>query len=228
MNFVLSASLLPGDDSKTYGPDYACVDTPPCCLPGTYTNDPSHCPDSPNLCSAPSPSPSPSPFPSPIPDTSITITTAADPENDHCLDLPGGDTTNGNFVWLWQCSGGGNQDWVWDADSWSIRYALDLSKCIDIRNGIFASGTALQIWDCFDGDGLAQQAFGYDSDLSSIYVANSQGDASLCVDLAGGEYYNGAALWLWECNAAVNQAWYLWSAFGSAKTRQTSPANVTI
>merc|ERR1719409_1323026 len=30
---------------------------------------------------------------------------------DLCFDLPGGDTTNGNVIWLWDCNGTPNQEW---------------------------------------------------------------------------------------------------------------------
>jgi len=31
-----------------------------------------------------------------------------------CFDIPGGDLTNGNIVWLWDCNGSPNQQWIFE------------------------------------------------------------------------------------------------------------------
>merc|ERR1712048_1385689 len=33
-----------------------------------------------------------------------------------CLDLPGSNTDNGNFLWVWDCDGADNQQWLFDND----------------------------------------------------------------------------------------------------------------
>lgn len=77
-----------------------------------------------------------------------------------CIDLPGGDTTNGNFLWLWECNGGGNQQWL--VKDGAIRFASQPDKCIDIPGGAEKGidGNTFKptvwIWDCI---GAANQHF---------------------------------------------------------------------
>jgi len=48
--------------------------------------------------------------------STITYSSGSSPTADLCFDLPGGNTTNGNIIWLWDCNGTPNQEWdfVWD------------------------------------------------------------------------------------------------------------------
>jgi hypothetical protein len=80
-----------------------------------------------------------------------------------CLDLPGGDTTNGNFVWMWDCTGSANQLWTYDTfgkmkdypfamNPYRLRYAADPSKCIDLPGQDTSDGAQLWIWDCIGED----------------------------------------------------------------------------
>jgi len=87
-----------------------------------------------------------------------------------CLDLAGGDTTNGNAVEVWECNGLANQQWVF-GDDYHIRFFADQSKCVDA--GDMQDGTPLMIWDC---NGLSQQNWGYDSEGSrkTIYLSDSR------------------------------------------------------
>jgi len=87
-----------------------------------------------------------------------------------CLDLAGGDTTNGNAVQVWECSGLENQQWVF-GDDYHIRYFADQSKCVDA--GDMQDGTYLMIWDC---NGCPQQNWGYDSagTMKTIYLSDSR------------------------------------------------------
>jgi hypothetical protein len=68
-----------------------------------------------------------------------------------CFDLPGGDTTNGNHIQIWDCNEKSNQQWKFDG--MYIRYNATGSstpdKCIDLPGGgDAANGAKLQIWDC--------------------------------------------------------------------------------
>lgn len=63
-----------------------------------------------------------------------------------CLDMPGGDTSNGNGLWVWECNGQQSQQWWFD--EWQIMYAADNSKCVDVQAGDLSAGEALMIWDC--------------------------------------------------------------------------------
>merc|ERR1719502_669585 len=103
-----------------------------------------------------------------------------------CLDLPGGSTTNGNLLQIWNCNGLGNQRWFFNPGSWRIQYAGNPEKCIDALGG-GKYGTKLGIWDC---NGHSSQKWGYDAKMKTIYLASSA-DASLCMDLAGGQKGDG-------------------------------------
>lgn len=53
------------------------------------------------------------------------------PQDDNfCLDLPGGNAESGQPVWLWECNGLENQNWIF-ADG-SIKPTADQTKCLDI------------------------------------------------------------------------------------------------
>lgn len=65
---------------------------------------------------------------------------------------PGGDTTNGNQLQLWDCNGKKSQQWGYDAQMQTIYLAAslnqDATKCIDLRNGGSGDGVPVQIYDC--------------------------------------------------------------------------------
>jgi hypothetical protein len=78
-----------------------------------------------------------------------------------CLDLVGGDTSNGTPIWLWDCNGFENQAWTFASDSWTIVYQADTSKCIDA--GDMSDGKQLQSgivteWTSKSGDLMLTRA----------------------------------------------------------------------
>jgi len=164
-------------------------------------------------CSSPSPS-----------SPAFTITTRVDGNNKKCLDLPGGDSTPGNKLQLWDCNGNSNQRWIFGSGSWSIQYANDPSKCIDISGGLMQDGTPLQIWGC---NGAADQKWGYDATKGTIYAASSA-DASLCMDLPGSSLNDGTNLQVWGCNGHRNQQWALWNALMISNGSNTAEASLLV
>jgi hypothetical protein len=150
-------------------------------------------------CLGPIPSPSPTP-PSPTPDPGYYYQTITPSSNTGlCLDVPGGDTSNGNQLWLWECNGAESQQWRFD--EWQIRYAPDESKCIDA--GDMSDGTQLYLWDC---NGQPQQTWGFNGDASTTYLA----DTNTCLDYYGDWDSNGQPLHIWECTGDWNQEWSIW------------------
>jgi len=90
--------------------------------------------------------------------------------NGKCLDLPLGDTRNGNLLWMWDCDGLENQQWIYDTSKnknsdgfadrpYQLKYAADPSKCIDVPGGDYSDGTPLWLWDCNGEDEGGQQSF---------------------------------------------------------------------
>jgi len=132
------------------------------------------------------------------------------------LDLPGGNTNNGNLVWLWECSGSQHQSWEFDPGSWKITYKADPSKCLDIPGGDTKNGQRLQIWDC---NGHDNQKWGYDSSKKTIYSAWQ--NHVKCMDVNWGD---GTALHtliqIWDCNGHTNQQWNIASGSETAALDQ--------
>lgn len=114
-----------------------------------------------------------------------------------CLDLPAGDTSNGNAVWLWECDDGlESQAWLFDPDSWQITLAQDPGKCVGVPGDQFYNGNQLHVWDCSEVDG---QRWGYNPEQQTIYTAASY-DVKMCIDVPEAEYAAGQWLQIWDCN----------------------------
>jgi len=127
-----------------------------------------------------------------------------------CLDLPAGRTDNGNTLQIWECNGQESQLWFFDAGTYEIRYGGDETKCVYAGSSKQA-GTQLMIWEC---NQQSQQKWGYDSNKGTIFLFDSESDASLCMDLAGGKTEGGTAIQVWNCNNLWEQAWNLMSGIG--------------
>jgi len=134
---------------------------------------------------------------------------------DYCLDLAGGKTDKGTQVQLWRCNGHTNQKWIFDDGT--IRPVMDTSKCIDASQRS-VKGTPLMLWDC---NKSPQQSYGYDTgNAKTIYLSLSTAEASLCLDIAGGQMAEGTPIQIWTCTECWNQQW---QAFGpTAKMQATS------
>jgi hypothetical protein len=166
---------------------------------------------------APGPSPDPAPTPAPAPEPVWNTTTLAPtPPNttlapdttpmpsagvqiqwarevNLCMDLPGGDTSNGALLWMWDCYGGDTQ--MWSFQDGQLVYSPDPSKCVDLLGGDTTNGNRLGIWDCYQGD---SQLWGFDSDWGTIYLASSTAsDATKCATV-GGEHA-GDPITIWDC-----------------------------
>jgi len=79
------------------------------------------------------------------------------------------DTTNGNLVTTGPCFDvDKNPAWHLVPDSGEIQFGSS-GKCLDA--GDMQEGTQLMIWEC---NGLSQQKWGFDSQMKSIYLADSR------------------------------------------------------
>jgi len=86
------------------------------------------------------------------------------PDSNFCVDVPGNDHTNGNFLWLWTCgatdlsheaqgwgsSPNGLEFTSWKVKlAWTIRNASENVMCMGaVYNDGYAAGTYVQLWDC--------------------------------------------------------------------------------
>jgi len=187
---------------------------PPCCTPGGFAfpkeNDhrvcqskdsliPDH-PAGPSHCSVDSPSPAPTPTPTQFSGTLKSAFTGL------CVDIPGGDTSDGALLWAWDCYGGEAQQWAFQDGM--LKSLLDTSKCVDLLGGDTTNGNQLGLWSCYGGD---SQQWGFDPDMGTIYLASSAAsDATKCVQFGGGN--QGDPLTIWDC-AEVGEVWSVGSSF---------------
>jgi hypothetical protein len=66
-------------------------------------------------------------------------------QSGRCADVPNSSTVNGTQVQLYDCSGGGNQQWT---STSSKQLAVYGNKCLDANAKGTTNGTAVIIWDC--------------------------------------------------------------------------------
>ncbi|KAJ7254834.1 ricin B lectin domain-containing protein [Mycena rebaudengoi] len=77
------------------------------------------------------------------------------------------------------------------------------NKCLDVKDGVNADGTRLQIWTCASGNTnqLWEPEFGSVGNI--VWVGKNK-----CVDLTNGNTTNGNQLQVWDCNSSnPNQIW---------------------
>lgn len=123
-----------------------------------------------------------------------------------CWDLPGGDDSNGNIIWQWDCAGTDNQRFTWDAATFTLRLTTNPNKCVDVNAGDYSNGNQIQIWDCA---GTPQQLLGFDDSYGTIYFGDTSSDASKCADVLYFDSGNGSPIGVWDCDGYSNQQfWY--------------------
>ncbi|KAK1230807.1 hypothetical protein PQX77_006079 [Marasmius sp. AFHP31] len=76
-----------------------------------------------------------------------------------CLDIPNGDTTNGNRLQIWSCDASNpNQQFrIQNPWPWAVKWAGG-NKCLETPNGNFTAGTLIEISDC-DSSKVSQHWF---------------------------------------------------------------------
>jgi len=115
-----------------------------------------------------------------------------------CVDVPGGTSTNGTQVQLWDCQGGTGQRWTYTANRQLMVYG---NKCLDANGRGTSNGTAVIIWDC---NGQTNQQWNLNTNGSITGV-----QSGLCLDANGAATANGTKLQLWSCHGGSNQQWSL-------------------
>jgi len=139
--------------------------------------------------------PPPPPSSSPPGQANVMIVGAA---SGRCVDVPGGTSTNGTQVQLWDCHGGTNQRWTYTTDR---QLRVNGNKCLDANGQGTSNGTAVVIWDC---NGQANQQWNLGS---NGVVTGAQ--SGLCLDASAAGTANGTRIQLWSCHAGSNQRWSL-------------------
>lgn len=110
-----------------------------------------------------------------------------------CVDVSGAVSRNGTAVVGWDCHGGRNQGWWYDAADGSLHTELTQDRCLDVPGARYRAGAALIVWNC---SGATNQRFSRTS--GAIRPAGATG---LCVTLGSAR----EALRLQPCTGAANQ-----------------------
>jgi len=123
--------------------------------------------------------------------------------------------TDGATVTLQQCVlGSANQAWTFSAGSPFSEgtngqggigtVKIFGNKCLDVTNGVDASGTKLQIFGCSTGNkNQMWQLTTGSNGIQTVQWANS----TRCADLTGGSQSAGTPIQIWSCVGNTNQQW---------------------
>lgn len=109
-----------------------------------------------------------------------------------CIDVPGGNTSDGTQVQLYSCYEGANQQFTYTSGQ-ELRV---LGKCLDASSG--ANGTRVQIRSC---SGASNQKWTF----NSSGTVSSVGHGNACLDVYSSS--NGAPVQLYSCWGGENQRW---------------------
>jgi len=113
-----------------------------------------------------------------------------------CLDVPNASQTNGTQVTLWDCNGGGNQQWTVNTARQVQVYG---TKCLDAEGAGTAPGTRVIIWDCTGG---TNQQWNVNTDGTVTGV-----QSGLCLGPNGGGTANSTPVTLQTCSSGNSQKW---------------------
>jgi len=113
-----------------------------------------------------------------------------------CVDVPGSNGVDGQYLHLWTCNGTSAQNWTFPGDGTVRAFGL----CMDVAWGSTANGAVVQLARCSGNP--AQQ-----------FVLTAAGDlvnpqANKCVDVKDWNSADGARLHMWECTGGANQKWW--------------------
>jgi hypothetical protein len=137
-------------------------------------------------------------------------------QSGRCLDVPGGSTSNGIQVQLWDCTGASNQSWTYTSSGQLTVYG---TKCLDANGRGTAPGTQVIIWDC---NGQTNQQWNLNSNGTITGV-----QSGLCLDANGAGTANGTKIIIWTCNGQSNQRWSVPSGQPSSPPPPSSPGSGT-
>ncbi len=113
-----------------------------------------------------------------------------------CIDVPGSNGADGQYLQMWDCNGTGAQNWTFAADG-TLRA---LGKCMDVAWGSHDDGAVIQLATC-SGNPAQQFVLSAAGDL-----VNPQ--ANKCVDVNAWGNANGTRLIQWTCTGGANQKWH--------------------
>jgi hypothetical protein len=121
-----------------------------------------------------------------------------------CLDLPGGQTSDGTLTIQYDCRGGPNQQWnIEPAGNADYRIVSRMSgKCVGTDAASAAAGGHIVQSRC---DGSPGQLWALKTAGNGYVIRNAA--TGLCLDVPGASIANGVKPVAWTCNGASNQTW---------------------
>ncbi|MDA8016326.1 MAG: beta-propeller fold lactonase family protein [Thermoanaerobaculia bacterium] len=129
---------------------------------------------------------------------------------DKCLDVEGGDPTDGAPIILNDCHGGENQRWEWVLDDpcpvpYGVRdFELRVfgHKCLQPGDDVGSGTRQLEIGSCTGSDDLWYEIGYYPNEFSLRHI-----ETGLCADVLGANTDNRTPVVLYECHEGDNQRW---------------------
>ncbi|WP_027659590.1 ricin-type beta-trefoil lectin domain protein [Salinispora fenicalii] len=116
---------------------------------------------------------------------------------DKCVDVPGANGADGQYLNLWHCNGTNAQDWTLPGDGTIRAFGL----CMDVAWGSVENEAVVQLAYC-SGNPAQQWVF-----TSAGELVNPQ--ANKCLDVKYGDSSDGARLQTFQCHGGANQQWRL-------------------
>jgi len=126
-----------------------------------------------------------------------------EPGNNSGKCLTAASNTDGASVTIQTCANAASQQWTFAGTSTAGgQVKVFGNKCLDVRNGVNADGTKLQIWTCSTNGGVNQQWW-YTGDNRLSWK-----DHGKCTDLTSGSLADGNPIQIWTCGGGnANQVW---------------------
>ncbi|MFG3338362.1 cellulase family glycosylhydrolase [Glycomyces sp. NPDC048151] len=115
--------------------------------------------------------------------------------SNRCVDVPNSPAANGTQAQLWDCNGGGNQQFT-RTSAGELKVG---NKCLEAAGWGTANGTKAAVWDCTGG---ANQRWNVNANGTISNAHNG-----LCLDANARGTANGTQIILWSCGTASNQLW---------------------
>jgi hypothetical protein len=133
-----------------------------------------------------------------------------------CIDLAGGDTSDGAKIQAWTCNDANtnpNQHFKFvpapDGENYySIKHASS-GKCLDVFEGSTANGGLVKLWPCHGGDNQIWEVIDNDTTADPDDFKLMSKHSGKCLDNTG-ESSNGVAFYQWGCSLSnANQNFVL-------------------
>lgn len=132
-----------------------------------------------------------------VPPTSNGGTGIVNPASGRCVDVAGSGLEYGAIVHLWDCHGGANQAWRWNATDKTIRIYGTPERCLDVsRTNQKVKGQSISVSSCH-GETNQQWIPREDGSIVTPH--------GLCVDAKDGGTQNRTVIRTWDCNGSAAQ-----------------------